>query len=364
MSGNEVKAGKFNGEAVFAKIKPIMIPAIALIALLLFNVIRDPSFFVMSTTGDGVLTGTLISVIDEATELVILTIGMTLVTAASGGQDISVGATMALVGGVIIKVLLGDGSQAELQNPVFLAFLIGCLVAMAVGLFNGVLVAFFKIQPMIATLIMFTAGRSIAAWVNQNSNFSTSDVSLKQWGTSFSGVPIFTPILISIACFIIIALVLKFTTLGLYTQAVGINESSSRLNGINPKLIKLLAFIILGFCAGIAGFVMVSRQGSINYSGDAKNIEMDAILAVAIGGNALAGGKFSMVGSVMGAYVIQLLDKTLNLFNIGGEQKPAYKAVVVILLVVFSSETVREKLSKFWKKVTAKNKAKEVGTNV
>ena len=156
---------------------------------------------------------------------------------------------------------------------------------------------------------------------------------------------------------IIIALVLKFTNLGLYTQAVGINESSSRLNGLNPTFIKWLSFVILGICVAVAALIKVSRLSSINYSVIAKDIEMDAILAVALGGNALSGGKFNMWASVMGAFVIQLLTTTLYKFNVQSDALPAYKAVVVILLVVFSSPVVREKMTQISKKMKSRKEA-------
>ena len=126
---------------------------------------------------------------------------------------------------------------------------------------------------------------------------------------------------------------------------MGINPSSSRLNGLDPKLIKLLTYVILGVCVAVAGFIRVSRSGSINYSRIAENIEMDAILAVALGGNALSGGKFNIYGSILGAYVIQFLTTTLYKYEVPSTALPAYKAVVVILLVVLSAPVVREKLS-------------------
>ena len=161
---------------------------------------------------------------------------------------------------------------------------------------------------------------------------------------------------------IIIALVLKFTTLGLYTQAVGINESSSRLNGLNPKVIKVIAFVILGLCVAVVGLIKVSRLSTINYSVIAKDIEMDAILAVALGGNSLSGGKFNMPASIMGAYHSQFLTTTLYRFNVPSDALPAYKAVVVIILVVLSAPVVKERLSALGKKLKkTQHTAKEVG---
>ena len=156
---------------------------------------------------------------------------------------------------------------------------------------------------------------------------------------------------------IVIALAMKFTNLRLYTQAVGINEHSSRLNGLNPAFIKFLSFVILGLCVAVAGLIKVSRISSINYSVIAKDIEMDAILAVALGGNSLSGGKFNMTASILGAYVIQFLTTTLYKFNVKSDAISAYKAVVVIILVVISAPVVREKFASFTKKMQAKKEA-------
>jgi ribose/xylose/arabinose/galactoside ABC-type transport system permease subunit len=333
----------------------LFIPIAALLLLVLFNLIADPSFFAVSikqnSMGNPVLSGNMISVLDNASELVILAIGMTLVTASSGGQDISVGATMAIAGSVILRMVCGGQLTADTPYmPILLALLIGILVTMVFGAFNGVLVAYFKIQPMVATLIMFTAGRSIAAWINNNELPIMNAASFKYAGTFLPGIPIPTPIFITIFMVVVFWMLLKFTNLGLYTQAVGINANSSHLNGLNPKMIKLLTYIILGACVAVAGFIRVSRSGSINYSRIAENIEMDAILAVALGANSLAGGKFNIFGSIIGAYVIQFLTTTLYKYEVPSTALPAYKAVVVILLVVLSAPVVREKLSRLKKR--------------
>ena len=350
-------------ENVFSRLihNQIFIPIAALLILTLFNLIADPSFFKISmgynSTGDPVLSGYLITILDYGSELAILAIGMTLVTAASGGQDISVGATIAVAGSAMLRVLCGTNSRPdELQAPIIVAFLVGCLAAMLCGAFNGVLVAYFKIQPMIATLILFTAGRSIAAWINNNELPVINDVGFTYFGGFIPGIPIPTPFFIAVICMIIIALVLKFTTLGLYTQSVGINESSSRLNGLNPAFIKFLTFVILGVCVAVAALIKVSRISSINYSVIAKDIEMDAILAVALGGNALSGGKFNMAASILGAYVIQFLTTTLYKLNVQSDALCAYKAAVVIILVVLSAPSVREKLSSLGKKLKPQSK--------
>lgn len=366
MQTKENSKNKFSDIAGKLFRRQIFIPLAALLLLAIFNLIADPSFYKITlgynSAGNPVLSGYLMTILDYGSELAILAIGMTLVTAASGGQDISVGAAIAISGSVVLRVLCGTDSRPEvLRTPIIIAFLISCVVAMLFGAFNGVLVAYFKIQPMVATLILFTAGRSIAAWINNNELPIISEPSFAYYGGFIPGIPIPTPFFIALACMLVMALVLKFTNLGLYTQSVGINESSSRLNGLNPAFIKFLTFVILGLCVAVAALIKVSRLSSINYSVIAKDIEMDAILAVALGGNPLNGGKFNMTASILGAYVIQFLTTTLYKLNVQSDALSAYKAIVVIFLVVTSAPVVREGVSKFFKKMRTKTSVKEVG---
>ena len=216
--------------------KQIFIPLAALLLLIIFNLIADPSFFAITlkenSLVDLVLTGNLITILDNASELVILAIGMTLVTAASGGQDISVGSAIAIAGSVVLRVLCGTNSRPDtLQAPIIVAFLACCVVSMLFGAFNGTLVAVFKIQPMVATLILYTAGRSIAAWINNNELPMISDPSFAYYGNFLPGVAVPTPIFIAVICMILAWALLRFTNIGLYSQAVGINASAARLNG-------------------------------------------------------------------------------------------------------------------------------------
>lgn len=320
----------------------LVVPLFALFLLTVFNLIRDIGFFSLTITtnndGNTVLSGNIISILNGASELAILAIGMTLVTASSRGQDISVGAAAAIAGSVFVRVL----RENQITMPIILlAFLASCVVAIIFGAFNGTLVAAFKIQPMIATLILFTAGRSIAYWINGGATPTVESPLLGYIGSFIPGIPIPTPIIIVIVFGVLVSLVLRFTNLGLYTQAVGINEKSARLNGINAAWIKLLSFMILGVCAAISGAVGVSRIGLINHETLLLDIEMDAILAVAIGGNALSGGKFSLTGSVIGAYVIQALTTTLYAMKVPSTAIKACKAIVIIAIVVMGSPIVK-----------------------
>lgn len=331
----------------------LFIPIAFLTFLLLINMFINPGFLRISlgrdSTGNPVLIGNLINILNNATELVILSIGMTLVTAASRGQDISVGATIAIVGGVIMRVLCGNETQpSQLHAPIIVALLLGCLAGMACGTFNGILVSKFNIQPMVATLILFTAGRSIGSMAMGGLK-PKAVASFGYYGNFIPGFPIPTPLLISIVVIVVTFLTLKKTNLGLYTRAVGINDKSSSLNGINPALIKLLTFVILGLCVGIAGFVQSSRVQTVNPYTIVPSIEMDVILAVALGGNSLSGGKFNMSGSIIGAYTIQTLTSMLTTLNVNTNAVPVFKAVIIIILVIIQTPTVK---SFFGKKAT------------
>ncbi|MBO4399009.1 MAG: ABC transporter permease, partial [Lachnospiraceae bacterium] len=281
-------------------------------------------------------------------------IGMTLVTAACGGQDISVGAAAAIAGSVFVKVLKSASSVNG--GTVLLAFLLSCIVAMLFGAFNGTLVAVFKIQPMIATLILFTCGRSIAYWINGGATPTISSPILSAIGGFIPGIPLPTPVIIVVVMAILFKLLFHFTSLELFTQSVGINGGAARLNGINPTFIKLLSFVLLGACVSAAGCIGVSRLGLINHETLLLDVEMDAILAVAIGGNSLGGGRFKIIGSILGAYIIQTLTITLYAMKVSSTDVKAYKAVVIVLLVVIGSPVVKQRFTKFMARLSENRK--------
>lgn len=335
----------------------LMIPLVSLLLLVLFNAFRDLNFFSLSITvnnyGNRVLAGNLVSILNSASELAIIAIGMTLVTASSRGQDISVGAVSAIAGSVFVRVL----KENTINWPfIVLAFVCACGVAMLCGAFNGTLVAGFKIQPMIATLILLTAGRPIAYWINGGATPTVESPLLGYIGGFIPGIPIPTPILIVAVFAIVVTLILRLTNLGLYTQAVGINEKSARLNGINAFGMKILSFMLLGICVSIAGTIGVTRMGLINHETLLLDIEMDAILAVAIGGNALSGGKFNIAGSVLGAYIIQALTITLYAMKVPSTAVKAYKAVVIVAIVVLGSPVVQAYIKRMRDQLFPKNK--------
>lgn len=334
----------------------MFLPIVCLAVVLLINVIKTPDFFNVSIQ-NGVLYGYIIDVINRASELVILAVGMTLVTAASGGQDISVGAVMAVAAAVCCQVLSGgEVSVNAYANPLMLAVLAAILASALCGAFNGFLVAKLHIQPMVATLILYTAGRGIAQLVTNGQITYIRVEGYKMAGGYIGKCPVPTPIFFALVTVIVVYLILKKTALGLYIESVGINGKAARLVGLNSTMIKWVTYVICGALAGVAGIVASSRIYSADANNIGLNLEMDAILAVALGGNFLGGGKFSLVGSVIGAYTIQALTTTLYAMNVKADQLPVYKAIVVIIIVTLQSET--------FKKFIASRKSKKAAVAV
>jgi simple sugar transport system permease protein len=344
---------------------PLLFPLACLVLVLLLNVIvtvattGSPGPFFQIVLTNGTLNGPLITILNRSSELVILALGMTICVSCSAGTDISVGAVMAFSGAVSIW-LLGFGTLPQNDYHVksyVVPYVVGLLVAILVGAicgaWNGFLVARLRIQPMVATLILFTGGRGLAK-VFADGQIDKVDVPSYKWLGNFfqdsSGknlVPLPTPIFIAAAMVIVTMVVLKRTALGMNIQSVGINNRASRIMGLKSIRLVLLAYVFCGACAGIAGIIATSRIGGIDANNCGKLIELDAILAVALGGNSLAGGRFSMAGSVIGAITIQALTTVLYSINVSADQLPFYKAVVVVIVVVIQSPETRPMWERF-----------------
>ena len=325
----------------------LVIPLTAMLLLILFNLIRDPGFFTIvvniNNSGNPVLGGNLISVINSASELAIISMGMTLVTAASGGQDISVGAVGAISASVFIKTLIGMG---QVTGGTLIVSVLACIAtAIAFMMFNGTLVSVFKIQPMIATLILYSCGRSIAYWITGSATPQVDSPIITAIGMTIPGIPVPTPVFMVILVGVILAVIFRLTNTTLYTQSVGINQGAARLNGINPTAVKMLSFGLLGLCVAVASIIATCRMSQVSHKTLLVDIEMDAILAVAIGGNSLGGGKFRMSGSILGAYIITMLTVTLLAMGINSVNIKAYKAVVIIIIVAAGSPVIKSRLT-------------------
>lgn len=330
----------------------LFLPIFSMFLVMVVNVVFDISkgkaaltFFNISMN-NGVLFGRLIDILNRGSEAAILAIGMTLVVSASAGADISVGSVMSLSGGMCCMLLAGFGNAnvSEYAVPLWVGLLAGIAIAMLCGAFNGFLVSYLNIQPMVATLILFSAGRAIGLLLCNSTIVYIREPSFQFLGGYFWVLP--TPIVIAAICVTIMSLILKHTALGMYVQSVGINKNASRIAGYQSKRIILTTFVISGLCAGIAGLMATSRIYSADTNNIGLNLELDAILAVALGGNSLGGGKFRLSGSIIGAYTIQAITTTLYALGVSSAQAPVFKAVIVILIVTIQSPTVKAFLAK------------------
>ncbi|MCD8076211.1 MAG: ABC transporter permease [Lachnospiraceae bacterium] len=332
--------------------KRLFLPIFCMILVMMVNIVYDVAngnfalnFFTISIR-NGVLYGRLIDVLNRGSEVAILAIGMTLVVSASAGTDISVGSVMSLSACMCCMLLAGYGvsSTNDLAVPLIVGILGGLAIACVCGTFNGFLVAYLGVQPMVATLILYSAARAIGLLLCNNLIVYVRNDAYKIFGSYLGFIP--TPIVIAAICILIMALLLKFTALGLYVQSVGINKKASRIAGLNSSRIILICYIICGLCAGIAGIVSSSRIYSADSNNIGLNYEMDAILAVALGGNSLGGGKFSLAGSIIGAYTIQAITTTMYAMGVSTSVAPVFKAIIVIIIVAIQAPPFREYLRK------------------
>src|SRR5690554_291472 len=334
----------------FYRLSHLFLPLSVLVLLIIINLIKGADYFSIAIV-NGAFYGNIPNILFGASELVILSIGMTLVTAASQGQDISIGESDLITSAIFVWYVLRAGDVTLLT--ILVGFLISCVAGLVIGAFNGTLVSVFKVQPMVATLILFLGGRSVAFMIDGKVSPILANEISNKIGTVIPGVPIPTPIILTAVFIAIVAVVLKTTNLRLYVESVGINPSAARLNGIDPKKIIFLTFLLMGICSAVAGFIAVNKAGRHDSVNLLKFIMMDAILAVALGGNSLAGGKFSISGSIIGAYTIEMLNRTLLRLEVEPEAIKAFKAVFIIILMILASPVVRV----FARKLLDKTKA-------
>ncbi len=337
------------------KKQPLFMPVLMLILVLLINLVKDPGFFSIAVK-NGVLYGRLIDVLNRGSEIAILAVGQTLVVAVSAGTDISVGSVMALAasGGCMVLAGYGNTSVTGIVAPIAVGIIVGLLFGLAAGCVNGAMVSKLKIQPMVATLILFTAARAIGLLLCNNQIIYIRYEPYKYLGNFLPNIPVPTPILVTIVIIIIAQLILKKTSLEMYIQSVGINSRASRICGINSTMICFICYALCGICAGAAGMIASSRIYSADSNNIGLNYEMYSILAVALGGNSLGGGKFNMAGSIVGAYTIQAIMTTLLAMGVSTDQSPVFMAILVILIVVIQSPVFKAWLQKRKQKAQGK----------
>ncbi len=316
----------------------------ALALLLVVSVLIDPNFFKLSVQRDtGMLYGSLVDIVNRASEIMIIAFGMTLVIAVTGGTDLSVGAVVALSGAVAVALIRGDTVMADNASaaPFGLVILAPLLVAAVCGLWNGLLVAKAGIQPIIATLILMVAGRGMAQLITGARLLTTGFPPFLAIGRGhFLSIPI--PVWIWIAVLALMLLVTKFTSLGIFIEAIGINRSASRYAGVNATGVIILTYVITGVCAGVAGLMYASRIGVADANNAGLYYELDAILAVVIGGTSMTGGKFSLVGTMIGALIIRTIITMVYYFGIAAEATMVFKAAIVVAVILLQSAPVRQ----------------------
>jgi ribose/xylose/arabinose/galactoside ABC-type transport system permease subunit len=315
-------------------------PVVVLAALVIANVIYRPGF-VSIELRDHHLYGSLIDIVRLSAPVILVALGMTLVI-ATGGIDLSVGSVVAIAGAIACLRISEQSDQDDLGG-VLSALAIGMAVVVVLGLWNGVLVAVIGIQPIIATLILMVAGRGLAQLITEGQIITINSGPYSLIGAGYwLTVPV--AILIALAVAVLTWALTRRTALGLIVEAVGGNAEASRLAGIRARRFKLLVYLFCALCAGIAGFMITSNVSSADGNNAGLWIELDAILAVVIGGTSLAGGRFSIAGTVLGALIIQTLTTTVYAMNISPQTSLLFKAVVVICVCLIQAPAFRARL--------------------
>jgi ribose/xylose/arabinose/galactoside ABC-type transport system permease subunit len=317
-------------------------PIFALILLLLFNLIFTKDFFTIEIK-DGHLYGSLIDILNRGSILMILAIGMTLVI-ATGGIDISVGSVLAIAGTLAATMMGQNMGATDVALPLVLLAVLG--ISLFCGIWNGFLVAKLGLQPVVATLILLTAGRGIAQLISNGNVLTIYYEPYFYMGTGFLfGLPF--SIFIVVGVLLLIMLFVRKTAFGLFLESVGINAEASRFSGLNIQRITLIAYAICGLCAGIAGIITTSEIKSADANNMGMFIELDAILSVALAGNKMTGGRFSLPASVIGALVIQTLTTTIYASGVPPKVIMLVKAIVVIAIMITQSEDFKKTLARF-----------------
>ncbi|WDF33274.1 ABC transporter permease [Arthrobacter agilis] len=310
---------------------------LALVMLLLLNQVFRADFLSVRVQ-DGHLYGSLIDILRNGSPTILIALGMTLVI-ASRGIDLSVGAVAAIAGAVSCMYIYNSPDPASPQTAAA-AVLIAVLAGLVLGVWNGFLVSVVGIQPIIATLVLMTAGRGLAQLVTDGQIISVSNDSYQSIGAGFLlGLPV--SILIAAAAFVGAGILTRRTALGTLIESVGINPVASRLAGLNSRNIIWTVYIFSGLCAAVAGLMISSNVTAADANNAGLYIEMDAILAVVIGGTSLAGGRYSLVGTLVGALIIQTLTTTVYTLGIPPEVTLVFKALVVIAVCLLQSDKAR-----------------------
>ena len=319
---------------------PLLRPVAALAILLLLDLFCVPGFFRLEIK-DGHLYGSVIDIANRAAPLMLTALGMTLVI-ATRGIDISVGAVVAISGTVAAMLTGGtlvihNGVPEYVSRvPMAWALCAAMGAALLCGAWNGLLVATLGLQPIIATLILMVAGRGLAQLLTDGQIVTVYYPPYFYLGSGYLfGLP-FALYMVA-AVFLIVALLMRKTALGLFIQAVGINPLAARLAGLKTAALIFFVYVFCSACAGLAGLMISANIKSADANNAGLLLELDAILAVTLGGTSLDGGKFSLAGSVVGALIIQTLTYTIYSLGVPPEVNMVVKSVVVFLVCLSQS---------------------------
>lgn len=311
---------------------------IALAALVALVTAFYPGFLSVSVN-DGRLVGPVIDVLKRSAPVALLAVGMTLVI-ATRGIDLSVGATMAICGAVAaLAIASGWGLPA--------AILLALLAGAAAGLWNGALVAVVGVQPFVATLILMTMGRGVAQLITEGRILTFTDPAFA-WIGSGSLLALPVPAWIWLAVALATILILRRTALGMLIESNGINRRASALAGVNAPVLLVAVYVVAGLCAALAGMIVTADIRGADANNAGLWLELDAILAVVIGGNSLLGGRFSIMASVIGALIIQTISIGIRLAGFPSEYNLVIKAVLVLVILVLQSPRIAAEW-RFWR---------------
>lgn len=324
------------------RVHPLVWPLVALTALLVFNAALTPGFFAI-TVRDGRLFGSLIDVLNRSAPVMLLAIGMTLVI-ATGGVDLSVGAVMA-VAGAVAACLIARPADSPLSAidvggsfPLVIALALGS--AVLAGLFNGVLVARGGVQPIVATLILMVAGRGVAQLLTNGQIVTFTDPRLASIGTGMLvGLPV--PIWLALGFAATVYVLTRRTALGLFIEAVGSSAPAARLAGIDAAGIKTAVYVICALGAGVAGLVACADIKGADANNAGLYLELDAILAVCVGGTRMTGGKFTLAGTLLGAVLMQTLTTTILTRGVSPHATLVAKALIIVAVCLMQSPEFR-----------------------
>lgn len=308
-------------------LRRILPQLLTLAAVLVLISLVFPGFFSIRFA-NGRLYGSPIDILNRGAPVALLAIGMTLVI-ATRGIDLSVGAVMAICGAVAAASVQA-GHSAPVAVVLALAAGLGC------GLWNGLLVSILRIQPIVATLILMVAGRGVAQLITGGTILTFSDPGLIFLGSgTLAGLPM--PVVIWILAALLATLIVRRSALGLLIEAVGINERASALAGVNARALLIAVYVVSGLCAAMAGVIVAADIKGADANNAGLWLELDAILAVVIGGNSLLGGRFSITASLIGAMVIQAVNTGILLSGFPPEFNLVIKACIIFFILVAQS---------------------------